>query len=549
MFYVFDANNDPADPAMAYSREITERLAEGIEHSISDSFALGQRISADNRAGQASVLRSIERVIWMLAAGSILGTLACAAAAWGFGSLMTLRIRELLATIERIGRGERIEHGVADDTPDELGSIGRGLLQMAAALDASRSELLLAKGEAEAASHSKSLFLANMSHEIRTPMTAILGYAEEIIERGDLTRIPLERLEAVNAIKRNGAHLLQIIGDILDISRIEAGRLNIEQLWFSPHQLLCEVGSLMRVQADARRLELSSELATPLPERIRSDPVRMRQILINLIGNAIKYTERGTVRLVTRLVGDASNARIRFDVIDSGIGMTPGELTRLFEPFTQGDDSATRTRGGVGLGLSICRRLLDLMGGELEVESRPGEGSAFQVTLPLGSLEGIRLVEDPARIPATGSSADGESAERTPRASLDCRVLLAEDSPDNQRLIRRLLERRGAQVHVVENGRLALESALGARDEGEPFDVVLMDMQMPVLDGYDATRALRRAGYELPVIALTAHAMPGDREKCLAAGCDDFATKPIDRPQLLELVARYAAEPKLAPDS
>ncbi len=242
------------------------------------------------------------------------------------------------------------------------------------------------------------------------------------------------------------------------------------------------------------------------------------------------------------MIGDASSPEIEFAVIDTGPGMTPEQVGRLFQPFTQADPSTTRLHGGSGLGLSICKRLLDAMGGSIHVESELGAGSTFRVRLPLFPLEGVAPREGIApsgQETALQGPDPNESAE-----PLHCRILLAEDTRDNQLLIGRTLERVGAAVEVVENGRLAVERALEAQEDDEPFQVVLMDMQMPVLDGYDATRALRKAGYDLPVIALTAHVMAADRQKCLEAGCDDFVTKPINRARLLETVGRYLREPK-----
>ncbi|MFQ5514629.1 MAG: ATP-binding protein [Myxococcota bacterium] len=412
--------------------------------------------------------------------------------------------------------------------------------EFARRLERQNAELLKAKTEAESSNLAKSHFLANMSHEIRTPMTAILGFTDEILEGGDLVQIPPERLDALNAIKRNGHHLLQILNDILDLSKIEAGRLELEQVRFSPLQLTAEVCSLMRVSATQKGLMFITEYPTPLPETILGDPTRIRQILINLIGNAVKFTETGTVRLVTRLIQSDAEPCVEFEVIDSGIGMTREQIFHLFDPFTQADSSTTRRYGGTGLGLSICQRLIDMMGGAIDVESAPGRGSRFSVSLPVGSLDGIPLVENPTET----ESPQPATTDRATRGSLECRVLLAEDGPDNQRLIRRMLERMGARVEIAENGLEALERALDAHAEGVPFDVILMDMQMPVLDGYGATRALRRAGYHEPVIALTAHAMSSDRERCLQAGCDDFVTKPIDRQALFDTIASYAESHK-----
>ena len=382
---------------------------------------------------------------------------------------------------------------------------------------------------AEAANQSKSQFLANMSHEIRTPLTAILGFAENLLETQD----PAETRLAVKTILRNGEHLLEVINDILDISKIEAGRIDIERLRFSPMELLTDIVSVMRVRADSKRLFLRLEYPGPLPESIESDPTRLRQVLINLLGNAIKFTEQGGVELRVALNETIPGHRLRFDVVDTGIGMTEEQRGRLFEPFVQADCSTTRRFGGTGLGLAISRRLARLLGGDVTVFSTPGSGSTFRVEIDPGCLEGVPFVENPSEIL---SDADAPDCTEWESLRLDCRILLAEDGPDNQLLISKFLRSRGAEVVIAENGQLAVEQALQEWQSERPFDVILMDIHMPILDGLDATRRLRQAGYDRPIIALTANAMSGDQQKCLTAGCDDYAVKPIQRQKLISQI-------------
>ncbi len=396
-------------------------------------------------------------------------------------------------------------------------------------------ELSAAQEWAESANHAKSEFLANMSHEIRTPMTAILGYAELLSE--ELRSAGNPRCdEAIQTIRRNGEHLLEIINDILDLSKIEAGRMTVEQIECSPAQLVADVFSLMRVRADAKGLEFIAEYETAVPQTIQSDPTRIRQILVNLAGNAIKFTEVGKITLRVGFEKSETGGTMRFDVNDTGIGMTPEQMAKLFQPFSQADSSTTRRFGGTGLGLTISKRLAEMLGGALSVSSTPGTGSTFRLMVDCGSLDNVTMLDNPLCEIAP---------EKKPKPKADpsklagCRILFAEDGPDNQRLVSLVLRKAGADVTVVENGKEAID-AVEAADE--PFHVILMDMQMPVMGGYEATERLRAQDYRGPIIALTAHAMAGDKERCLAAGCDDYATKPIDRARLIETVATHFAK-------
>ncbi len=417
-------------------------------------------------------------------------------------------------------------------------------------LKAANRALADAQSQAEAATVAKSEFLANMSHEIRTPMTAILGFTDILLEHGNLEEAPPTRIEAAKTIKRNGEHLLNLINDILDLSKIEGGKMTTERVGCSPCQLVAEVASIMRVRADAKGLALEIEFEGSIPETIQTDPTRLRQILINLVGNAIKFTEVGRVRLITRLADGDGQARMEFDVADTGLGMTSQEVARLFRPFTQADASTTRRFGGTGLGLTICSGLAALLGGKVfVVETAPGLGTRFRATIDPGPLGSVARLTDP-----TGATVVTRPAERTmpSRAPLDLhgrRLLLVEDGPDNQRLIAHLLRKAGATVEIAENGQLGVEAALEARDAGDPFDVILMDMQMPVMDGYQATAALRQAGYSGLIIALTAHAMSGAREQCLQAGCDDYATKPIDVNRLAQVLQRKRGRESFVPST
>ncbi|MHB1037668.1 MAG: ATP-binding protein [Pirellulales bacterium] len=411
-----------------------------------------------------------------------------------------------------------------------------------ALLEASNKALEEYSFAAQAATRAKSEFLANMSHELRTPMTAILGFADLLRRDGDVSRAPQKRLEAIETIARNGDHLLQLINGVLDLSKIESGKLDVEQVDCPLLPLLGDVQSLLKVRADSKGLLLEVGCDGPVPETIQTDPTRLRQILINLVGNAVKFTEKGKVRLEARLVREEGAApTVAFDVSDTGIGIPRDQLENIFKPFAQADQSVTRRFGGTGLGLTVSRQFAQMLGGDVTVASTPGAGSTFRLSIPAKSLDGVRMIDAPAGAnPLNGVVAEAAPGAVAPARKLDCRILLAEDAPDNQRLIGLVLKKAGAKVVVAENGEIAVQQVEEAERRGESFHLILMDMQMPVLDGYEATRRLRGAHYRRPIIALTAHAMAGDREKCLRAGCDDYTTKPIDRVKLIELVGLWA---------
>ncbi len=407
-----------------------------------------------------------------------------------------------------------------------------------------RSEALrVALNRAESANRAKTVFLANMSHEIRTPITAVLGYAETLLEPAMSEG---ERIAAVHTIQRNAAHLLDVINDILDLSKIETGHLEIEHVPCRLDEILADVSAVMRGRSAQKGLELTFGVRGPAPRMILSDPMRLRQILINLVGNAVKFTERGQVRVTISAPScepDAAIAltrRLDFEVRDTGIGISSEEITRIFEPFSQADSSTTRRFGGSGLGLAITRRLANLMHGEVAVDSRPGVGSTFVARVRVGIAQDAGQLDQAAIDQALA----GTGPAPRPTAMVDLRqasILVAEDGPDNQRLIQHILTRANARVSIVENGMQAIQSAEQAEQQGTPFDLVLMDMQMPELDGYAATAKLRSQGYRRPIVALTAHAMMGDRERCLSAGCDDFAVKPIDRERLFAIIQTQIA--------
>ena len=403
-------------------------------------------------------------------------------------------------------------------------------------------ELVAARVMADTANRSKSEFLANMSHEIRTPLTSILGYADLLSEPGLSV---VETADSIAIIKSAGSHLMTIINDVLDLSKIEAGKMTVECIETFPSRVIHEVLSALRPAAEAKGLQLSARCVGPIPGRISSDPVRVRQILMNLVGNAVKFTEHGHVCVTVQMAPKSTDGieRLAFEVTDTGIGMTQQQCRSLFESFTQADPSMTRRFGGTGLGLAICRRMARILDGEIVATSQPGLGSTFRVTIATGSLQHVEMFDSLSS--AEETSDRSAFARHHLKKSLQGRILLAEDNPVNRRLFEAILRNAGADVDLAENGQVAVEKAVTAMmpssspnhvAHSKPlpgYDVILMDMQMPVLDGYSATKHLRAIRYQGPIIALTAHALMEDREKCLAVGCDDVISKPVERDLLI----------------
>lgn len=401
-------------------------------------------------------------------------------------------------------------------------------------------ELQQAKRAAENASQAKTNFLAHMSHEIRTPLGIILGFTELLSDPGLSTQ---ERATYISTIQKNGRLLASLINQVLDLSKIETGTIETEIMEVQLIEILRDVKHLMEPKANDKGLELKFSFRGAIPTFIRTDPTALRQIFVNVIGNAIKFTQEGRVEVRTRVRRRGEQALLIFDIADTGVGMTHEQRSRLFKPFTQADATTTRKYGGTGLGLYLSKRLAQALGGDLKIlASQPDKGSVFRVTIDPGPLVG-RVFAEYTEIPEVEAlpSIPATTPLRRERKLAGKRVLLVEDSEDNQRLVQKLLNMEGAQVDIAANGALGLEAALKNQ-----YDVVLMDIQMPVMDGYEATKRLREKGYADPIIALTAHAMLEEKERCLRSGFSDYLSKPISRSDLIDRIV-HAGEPRLTP--
>lgn len=489
---------------------------EKIEELMDQIFVLDDQLTvAENdfsyALGDASRwLESLLIVLLLLAVVTVEGTGLFLTVSFARG--LTNSLNELNQAANLVGQGD-FQQRVAVRSRDELGQLAESINLMTENLHRKTQEIR----SAERASETKNLFLANMSHEIRTPLNAILGFSEIL---SDAQINEADRKHYASIIKRTGNSLISIINDILDVSKIEAQQVEVELRPFSLPQLISDIQEVLKFRCEERNVQLSFQMIGEVAPVILSDAVRLRQILINIIGNSIKFTENGKVEVRYR----AENDLLNFEVSDTGVGISPEHVEKLFKPFSQGDDSVQKKFGGTGLGLLISQRLARLLGGNVVlIESQKGAGSKFL----------IQVKYEPSNQGLVPRKASDVSA-LDQNLFTGKRILVVEDSTDNQLLARVYLTRRGAEVEFANNGQEGVDKALS-----QAYDLILMDIQMPVMDGYTAVKTLRAKNYQGPIVAFTGYAMKEDQRRCIEVGCDDYLSKPFDRKTLVECVAKY----------
>lgn len=456
------------------------------------------------------------------------------------GYLLTRRLEILSDTAKRFASGDmkvrtnltgqdevaivgqafdKMAHSVAEN----VDALTKATDQLEQRVEERTLELAEARDKAIEADRSKSAFLATMSHELRTPLTAIIGFSDSLL---DPDQVMAERIESIHSIIKGSKHLHRIINDILDVSKIDADKLEIEHIPVNLFEILRDVEAIISLLATEKGLKFSIKYDFPLPEVITSDPLRLKQILINICNNAVKFTEEGSVTV--KVSCDCKKQNVIFKVIDTGIGLNADQIERLFKPFMQADNTTTRKFGGTGLGLHLSKKLAHSLGGDISVDSTIDVGSRFVINIDAGDLNKQTPVESMPEVPLQ----DSQSAQ--PDFSLSGSVLLVEDHVENQRLISMYLNKAGLEADIANNGQEAVEKALASQ-----YDLVLMDIQMPIMNGIEATQTLRAKGYKAPIVALTANAMKSDVDACTSAGCDDFVSKPIDKNTLYKLLEKY----------
>lgn len=528
-------------------------------HLVREIAVDGDRIGAIYLIKDMHEIRaSIARYLAMAGAIIALSGIVAIYLASRLQTMVSRPVANMMETMTRVSATSDYSMRAVKLGNDELGRLVDEFNEMLRRIEETSSALVDAKSQAEAANRAKSLFLANMSHEVRTPLNGVVG----ILKLMQVTPLDEQQLRYVDTAILASDTLLSVINDILDFSKIEAGRLELESMDFSLRDLVERLAQMFAGRASQKGIELLVSVHGDLPAYVRGDPTRLAQVLINLVGNAIKFTDTGNIEVRAFLeAGDTENVTVRFTVLDTGIGISEEQKTRLFQAFSQGDASTTRRFGGTGLGLAICKNIVDLMGGSIGVESAPGEGSTFWFTVKLGVREDAT---DPREsgpneaLPAVAGSDPGPEGGRPaelPRGieapARRGRILLAEDNDINQVLALEILRIAGHECDCVGNGR----EAVAAFQAGH-FDLVLMDCQMPEMDGYDATRAIRAwesahspetQSRRTPIIALTAYALSGDRKACLESGMDDYLSKPLDPAVLVALIDLWLNRPGPAP--
>lgn len=501
-------NQDPNEINAAISRinDIDAQLT-SLENNFSYTLGAGSRW-----------LENILMIVLVLAVLTIESTgLLCT---YFFSRNLSMGLKDLNTLALNVTSGN-YDHTIKVRSQDEIGQLAENFNKMTATIKQNVGE----REQAENANRIKSLFLANMSHEIRTPLGAILGFTE-LLRDPHITNE--ERQQYIDIIQKTGSSLTKIINDILDISKVEAGRITIEKTTFSLKALIQEVKSIAELRCNEKGISLSFEKIGDIPANVYTDPDRLRQVIMNVLNNAVKFTDNGEIKV--KIYQELS--KLVFVVTDTGVGIPKDQQHDLFKAFHQADGSSTKKYQGTGLGLALSKRLAQMLGGDVILTaSQPGRGSTFVVTIAIQTSEILRT-----RQKENSGSLAFPARENTSLAGW--RILVVEDSLDNQLLIQKLLTRYGAIVEGAPNGQIGVEKALHNR-----FDLILMDMQMPVMDGYSATRELRRHGYNRAIIALTAHAMKEDRVKCIEAGCDEYLTKPINLPDVISTITRFSKKP------
>ena len=465
-----------------------------------------------------------ERTVVLLARSG-LGFLVLAWLLWlALRHVVVQPVRRLDAEAQRLGRGD-LSQPIANYGSTELGRLGRTLDEMRVSLHTSHEALAQQNRQLLELDQLKCQFLANMSHEIRTPLTSILGGVEILVDPGSAAQ---DRLESIAAMERNGEQLLELVDRLLDLAKLEAGNLLLEKRSVRCDQIVRSVCERYAAEATGQQVELHLDIAALAEQPLWTDPNRLRQVLKVVVGNAFKFTPSGRIDVQARIEGGPESPHLRLVVADTGVGIADAFLPRLFEPFSQADGSLTRRHGGTGLGMAMARRIVRQLGGDITVQSEVGRGTRVEIVLgiaaPTGAAANAATIppQKPAVAPAKG------------------RVLVVDDALDSQRLLKALLTRAGYLVELAGNGREAVDAVQKAASATQ-YDLVLMDLQMPELDGVSAIRVLRERGFHLPIVALTAHALAEDRQQCLEAGATGYETKPITRQRLLEVVAAHLA--------